>query len=684
MQTQSVIVNMIPNQSTPAVVNVSQNDIGRPITFIVMDGKTPADLTDVAATIVGKKRSGLGFSEVGAVNGNKVTLDTTLAMTQEAGEFFGEIRFVKFSENIGTANFILAVEKDPHPSDTTDGTIDDAVTALEQAREAAEEAEESAIKAERAATTAGEAILVVTQASQMTDTSRIYFYGGNETGYTTGHWYYFNGTAWTDGGEYGYEPDVIYPKVFPDQPINHIYMDYSLFDWRARFLSGSNYSTYTSLQGVCYNSNKDRYVLAIADSSTVNAILVEMDSTYTVTAVSSPLPLGHANDLTFNPTTNLIYVSCGSTGDNANKIAIVNASDLTFYRAFTPDVSTYQCGWQIAYDPENDIYYVLDLNKQLHVFDDEWAWIKTITIKYSYTGRGRLVAQGAEVCDGKFCLLLMTKDDSSGGAIVATHLLFYDENGDVSTKLDYANPSPEAEVESAMYIDGVLILVYGQNWLRFCKISLENSVMEDVAQVNSFYGGNLLKEGTNLNDVTVLGRYESINAARSATMTNVPPAVNAGFMLDVSLMVWGYIKQKLVTTAGYSFSRYYHTGNKTWSNWALNYEGGNVGYSTINRFAGAGYITSSGKTINFSIPFHFAANPASVVSGGIVVRQNGNYLLGTGDTSQSLADSSVISSIGLTRSYCNLLISINLVNAPANVVNNHVVGIQISDLVLGW
>ena len=73
-----------------------------------------------------------------------------------------------------------------------------------------------------------------------------------------------------------------------------------------------------------------------------------------------------------------------------------------------------------------------------------------------------------------------------------------------------------------------------------------------------------------------------------------------------------------------------------------------------------------------------------MVSGGIVVRQNGNYLLGTGDTAQSLADSSVISSIGLTRSYCNLLISINLVNAPANVVNNHVVGIQISDLVLGW
>ena len=49
---------------------------------------------------------------------------------------------------------------------------------------------------------AGEAIVVVTTAVAMTDTEKIYLYGGNETGYTAGHWYYYNGTAWTDGGEF--------------------------------------------------------------------------------------------------------------------------------------------------------------------------------------------------------------------------------------------------------------------------------------------------------------------------------------------------------------------------------------------------------------------------------------------------------------------------------------------------
>ena len=39
-------------------------------------------------------------------------------------------------------------------------------------------------------------------AADMTDTSKIYVYVGNETGYTNGNWYYNNGTAWVSGGVY--------------------------------------------------------------------------------------------------------------------------------------------------------------------------------------------------------------------------------------------------------------------------------------------------------------------------------------------------------------------------------------------------------------------------------------------------------------------------------------------------
>lgn len=44
--------------------------------------------------------------------------------------------------------------------------------------------------------------LKATTASDMTDTSKIYVYTGNESGYTNGDWYYHDGSAWVDGGIY--------------------------------------------------------------------------------------------------------------------------------------------------------------------------------------------------------------------------------------------------------------------------------------------------------------------------------------------------------------------------------------------------------------------------------------------------------------------------------------------------
>ena len=42
--------------------------------------------------------------------------------------------------------------------------------------------------------------------SDMTDTNKIYVYVGSETGYTSGDWYYYDGTAWVSGGTYVANP----------------------------------------------------------------------------------------------------------------------------------------------------------------------------------------------------------------------------------------------------------------------------------------------------------------------------------------------------------------------------------------------------------------------------------------------------------------------------------------------
>ena len=38
--------------------------------------------------------------------------------------------------------------------------------------------------------------------ASMKDTSKVYVYTGSENGYTSGNWYYYNGTTWTSGGVY--------------------------------------------------------------------------------------------------------------------------------------------------------------------------------------------------------------------------------------------------------------------------------------------------------------------------------------------------------------------------------------------------------------------------------------------------------------------------------------------------
>lgn len=44
--------------------------------------------------------------------------------------------------------------------------------------------------------------LVASTAAEMTDTTKIYVYVGSETGYTSGNWYYYDGSEWQSGGIY--------------------------------------------------------------------------------------------------------------------------------------------------------------------------------------------------------------------------------------------------------------------------------------------------------------------------------------------------------------------------------------------------------------------------------------------------------------------------------------------------
>lgn len=74
--------------------------------------------------------------------------------------------------------------------------------AAEIAAQNAKTAEDNAEAAAAVAQTRYGSPLVAHTAEEMAEQNRVYVYTGSETGYTAGHWYYWDGNAWADGGVY--------------------------------------------------------------------------------------------------------------------------------------------------------------------------------------------------------------------------------------------------------------------------------------------------------------------------------------------------------------------------------------------------------------------------------------------------------------------------------------------------
>ena len=191
-------INIIPDDSWQRI-HVSQGDIGRTLQFVLYEGSTSYTIpTGATVKIQGTKPSGLGFSETCTWSGSTVTIDTTEAMTQEFGGIPTELQITDGTDVLGTSNFMLVVERNPHGDEVIDGNID---TFIPEMRLLVNQMGEYADEISTSYHSYGSPWVASTVA-EMTDTDKIYVYVGSETGYTSGNWYYNNGTTWVSGGVY--------------------------------------------------------------------------------------------------------------------------------------------------------------------------------------------------------------------------------------------------------------------------------------------------------------------------------------------------------------------------------------------------------------------------------------------------------------------------------------------------
>lgn len=189
IQTVNVNVAAQPTSGGPeSFLVLSQNENGRQIRFRILGDDLPAGCT---ATFSGTKPDGNVYSASGTIDGNFVLLDEEIQMTAVSGRWDAKLSIAKGTENIMTSLIRVTVVADAVSGDAIPSSSElDGIVA--ECRSYAEAAKNEAYGSPLTAATA----------AAMTDQSRVYVYTGSETGYTSGHWYYYNGTAWADGGVY--------------------------------------------------------------------------------------------------------------------------------------------------------------------------------------------------------------------------------------------------------------------------------------------------------------------------------------------------------------------------------------------------------------------------------------------------------------------------------------------------
>ena len=174
----------------PTYVRLSQNENGRNLYFELQGNEIDIP-SNATVTISGTKPDGTVYSGTGSVTDNVVLIPEMLQMTAVAGTWDAKIQITSGGNTIATGRVRFVVDADTVApgSVPSDSELEGLVAQAQQ-------------YAETARTEAYGSPLTASTAASMTDHTRVYVYTGSESGYTAGHWYFWNGSAWTDGGIY--------------------------------------------------------------------------------------------------------------------------------------------------------------------------------------------------------------------------------------------------------------------------------------------------------------------------------------------------------------------------------------------------------------------------------------------------------------------------------------------------
>lgn len=241
--TDRIRVNIVHSFAVPPRVKCEQydGDYTKLIQATVYNGDVLYSIPSAVRRIVvsGLKPDNTGFSYDCTWIGNTVSFSLMRQMTVVDGKVPCNITMFDASNNqVSSAVFVLDVEKAALPSDVVVSS-NDFQTFIDYVQAAnlywqysksyaigntgvreGENVDNAKYYAHLARMYKGSPLTAST-ISEMIDTERVYVYVGNESGYNNGHWYFYDDTAWVDGGVYnsqGQQTDteLITPDIAAD------------------------------------------------------------------------------------------------------------------------------------------------------------------------------------------------------------------------------------------------------------------------------------------------------------------------------------------------------------------------------------------------------------------------------------------------------------------------------------
>lgn len=323
---QSLIykVNIVP-EGIPTTVRLSQNENGRSLQFSIIGDRVSIPAGSVV-TISGTKPDGHVYSAEGTMTGLVATFDEDEQMTAVAGEWAARLTITYNGETVATHKLWFNIEADPVAAGSvpSDSELSGLVA---EARQYAENARSAAYGSPLSADTA----------AGMIDVTKAYVYTGSETGYIFGHWYYYDGSAWVDGGVYQSQgvttdPSLSILGMAADAKAVGDALDEKVDQEAGKGLSSNDYTTAekTKLAGIAAGATAVQIdnTLAVAgkaaDAKKVGDELTGLkeDLRDTNTAVSGKVDKVSGKVLSSNDYTNEEKVKLSSIAVGATKVEI--------------------------------------------------------------------------------------------------------------------------------------------------------------------------------------------------------------------------------------------------------------------------------------------------------------------------------------------------------------------------